>query len=464
MILSSAPWTTITRSSDSAAEADRPLIAPLRFGALVAILALHAPLALMMQRNEALATTHVVLTVGVVLFLTVSTPRPGPLLHAAGYVVGSEVLWRQTGADAPWELGKYLLILLFVGGIVRFVPRPRRVTTVVVLLAALLPACVVPLAKLPPLGALEPIVFNVGGLFALGLGVVFVSHLTGSWRSIRPTLWCVVAPVVGTTAIASVSTRHLAPIDFINESNFGATGGFGPNQVSTILGFGGLCLFFLAVKETTFARRMLAVGLAIWFLTQGGLTFSRGGLLNVVAAVLVSLPFLIKQRTVAKRVLVVMLIIGLLAVLVVIPRLSTFTGGALETRFTDTRERDQRTTLVDRDVELFLDNPILGVGVGESVVVRVDRTVMESHTEWTRLIAEHGALGLVVIACMSLLLVRGVHQQRFAWARGWSLAFGVWTAVDLAHSATRIAAPSLAFALVLFTFTEPLEVVPGSEP
>ncbi len=432
----------------------------LPLGFLVLLLALHVPLGLLMNANRGIATAHAAATVVTAFWVMAAARSPGPLLRVAAYVVGAEVLWRQTRAMVPWELAKYLLILIFIAGLIRFVGNPQRSGVAITFLAVLIPACAIPFVNLGPLAGIEPVTFNIGGLLALGLGALFVSNLAGPWFSMRPVLWCLVTPVVATAAVGTDAARHLSASDFFSDSNFKATGGFGPNQVSAILGLGALCFILLAIRESGFVRPALAALMSMWFLVQGGLTFSRGGMTNFAVALLAALPLLLRRRSTAARVLALVLVVGLIGAVVVYPRVDQFTGGALQTRYSNKHEADMRSELVRKEYETFLEHIVLGIGVGQSEAIEINRKVYSSHTEYTRLLAEHGILGLVAIGCLVALVVQGYRRQKIPWGRAWTLAFAAWALADMSHAATRIAAPSLAFALAMFAF----DPQPGEEP
>lgn len=423
---------------------------------LLTVLALHAPLGVAMQSNRWIATTHAAATVVAMIWILASARTPGPLVQIAAYIVGAEVLWRQTQAVVPWELGKYLLMVIFTVGIIRFVGRTKRAGATWLFLLALLPACAVPFVKFGVIGGIEPTSFNVSGLVALGLGVLFLSQVAGPWSSMRPALWCLVAPVIATATLGAIGSLALDASDFTTESNFAAASGFGPNQVSAILGLGALCLLLLAIREDAFTPTFASIALAGWFLVQAALTFSRGGVMNVAAAMLAALPFLLRRRDTASRVLVLFLVIGLLGVLMVFPRLNTFTGGKLQTRYSNTQEADLRTRVARTEYEAFVDSLPLGLGVGEAEKILIDRRAIQAHTEYTRLLAEHGLFGVVAILCLLAMIVQAYRRQTIPWGRAWTAAFAAWTLVNMSHAATRIAAPSFTFALAMFTFvTEP---------
>jgi len=423
----------------------------------------HAPIALAMQASPTLATAHAAVTVVATIWVLASARTASPVVCVAAYVAGSEVLWRQTGAAIPWEASKYLLFVIFLVGFVRFVGRLERGAIVALFVAMLLPASVIPIAKLGVQGALDPLAFNLAGLFALAMGVLFLSRIAAPWSSVGLVAWAFVAPVVAVAANSAMAVRGLGAADFFNDSNFRASGGFGPNQVSATLGCGALLLILVAVREPRASLRIAAVVLTLWFTAQALLTFSRGGLLNLVVALLVATPFLLRRRETATRLPAILLVVALLGVLFILPRLDTMTGGALNTRFTDTRETDRRSDLIKADFKTFTEHPIMGVGVGQAEQYRLQRLVIASHTEYTRLLAEHGALGILALACLGNMVVAAFRRQRSSFGRAWSAALVAWTLTELWHASTRLAAVPLLFALATLTIVddEPAPVTDG---
>lgn len=430
---------------------------PVHLVPVLAFVAAHAPIAFAMRSSPALATAQAGLTVAATLWVLLASRTPGPLVAVAAYIAGCEVLWRQTGASVPWEVAKYLLLVVFAVGTYRFVGRRGKWGISGVFLAALAPAAVVPLVKLGVLGALDPISFNLGGLVVLAVGVLFLSRVAGPWTSVTPALWAFVAPAVGTAALAANGVIGLRAADFFNDSNIRSSGGFGPNQVSAVLGLGALFLVLIAVKDARPSLRVSAIVIGLWFTTQALLTFSRGGVVNLVAGVVFGLPFLLRRRETAIRVIGLTLVIGLLGALLVLPALNHFTGGALDRRYSRDRESERRIELMAMDYETFVDHPALGVGVGESEYYRLERRLIAAHTEYTRLLAEHGVLGIVVLVCFGWMAVAAFRRQVGPTGQAWAVSLVAWTASALAHSATRLAAVALVFALAQITVVDPPE-------
>ncbi len=421
---------------------------------VLSIVALHVPLALAMHASPALARGQAVLAIAAVLWTLAAARSPGPIVVAAGYVAGAEVLWRQTHAGLPWEAGKYLLLLIFAVGIFRFVGRLERWAVVGLFLAALVPAAVVPVLDLGVIGAIDPLSFNLSGLVALAVGVLFLSRVAGPWDAMTPALWAFIAPVVGVTAIATNGVRTLGVDDFFNDSNFRSSGGYGPNQVSAVLGLAALFLVLMAFRERRWSLQLAGAVLALWLTGQAMLTFSRGGVVNLVIALLVAVPFLLRRRETAVRVLAVGVAIAAVFLWVIVPRLDDFTGGALDRRFSRGREAERRAELIAKDYETFEEHPGLGVGVGQSEFYRIERRLIASHTEYTRLLAEHGLLGLLAMGCLVVMIWTGFRRQVQPFGQAWTAALVAWTALELSHSSTRLAAIAFTFALAQYAIVD----------
>ena len=76
------------------------------------------------------------------------------------------------------------------------------------------------------------------------------------------------------------------------------------------------------------------------------------------------------------------------------------------------RIRSINTLTTDRfgvmqgDIALFTENMAFGVGAGASKYLRSYRPGLVAHTETTRLLAEHGFLGVVYILCIIYLIIK----------------------------------------------------------
>jgi O-antigen ligase len=107
-----------------------------------------------------------------------------------------------------------------------------------------------------------------------------------------------------------------------------------------------------------------------------------------------------------------------------------------------------RETLIASEMQMFWDNPILGVGVGRNKELREKETgiVSASHNEITRMLAEHGSFGLIdliILLCTPIVLFLVNRQNILA------LSFLVFWLLTINHAAMRLAAPAFVYALSL---------------
>src|SRR5690606_14266869 len=84
------------------------------------------------------------------------------------------------------------------------------------------------------------------------------------------------------------------------------------------------------------------------------------------------------------------------------------TGGAVSRRFSDTGLTG-RDVLMRSDLRIWWEHPLIGVGPGRAAAERVEMMgrAAAAHTEFTRLLAEHGLLG----AAAMLVVLSGLWQR-----------------------------------------------------
>ncbi len=94
---------------------------------------------------------------------------------------------------------------------------------------------------------------------------------------------------------------------------------------------------------------------------------------------------------------------------VVWPRLEALTSGAIGARFENT-DSTGRDLLIKGDLKTWSENPVIGAGPGLGGKNRLKYFhVATAHTEYSRLLAEHGILGLgalVLLGVMASHIVR----------------------------------------------------------
>jgi len=252
---------------------------------------------------------------------------------------------------------------------------------------------------------------------------------------------------------------NLQGAQFLAASNEQVTGGIGANQVSTTLSLGSMAAFFyifLANKDARVRRLMIALSIGLFIASV--MTFSRGGVWNTVGSILVAVFFLSRDRRRTSRIYGGLLALAALGYFVIFPYLNNFTNGALLGRFKSIDDTG-RSILVEIDYQVFLDHPILGVGVGQSPIYHlpVFGYLKPTHTEYSRLPAEHGILGVIIIAILLLVALLRIFSKRPPASKAISTSMSIWALLYFLHSATRTVAPSLTFGLAAAQFDPDVE-------
>lgn len=404
-----------------------------------------AALGFVMSKSAALAGVHLVGTLIVLVGVAAFSRRPDTVLAVTVYAGLCDVLWRASSAPGPYEGAKYAVILGFVVLTARFVKRPRNLGLCSALVVLIVPGAALS-AMAMGLGTGRQLVSgNLSGLVAIAAAVVACSNLRVSLAEMRGLYLVALSPIVSVTAQATASTITSKDLSFGSEVNFAASAGFGPNQVSSLLCLGGLlCILVMLQRNLRLGYRLTALATGTWLVGQAVLTFSRGGLFALVlAGACVGLVALgiSGQRW---RVLVAAGVLVVVA-LQVLSWAGAFTDGASEERFSST-DSTNRVEIAKSDVRLFLEYPVLGVGAGVSLYVRDYPPMAAAHTEFTRLLADHGLLGLAAVVVLALICIRLVRTAG-GWYRMAAVGLLVMAIAQMTHSATRIGSISIAFGL-----------------
>lgn len=413
------------------------------------VAAMHVVLALLLYRfRPALPTVYVILVFLAGLF-TLRDKTPTRLVYMCTYIASAELLWRMTKANVFWETGKYLLVLLMFLGAIRWQTRLQGVG--ILYFALLIPGVIITLGILDLGTARESISFNLSGPLALATGVAFLGGIHFNRQQVGKALLIGLLPIVSIATLVARSTLSAQRISFLIESNFTTSGGFGPNQVSAILSLGVLlCILYLFIANPTGIRWWMIVSVSGVLLLQSVLTFSRGGLLNLVFAIPVAMFFFTQNGgKEMRRILLLTVILSVLAWWAV-PSLNKYTNGALQVRYEEL-DTTGRAQLIQADLQTWRENPIFGIGVSLSGENRgyefgADYYV-NTHTEYSRLLAEHGMFGVAAIFILAIMFLSGLHRAKGGLAKGVLAGMMIWSMVEMVHAAMRIAAISYIFPL-----------------
>jgi O-antigen ligase len=104
--------------------------------------------------------------------------------------------------------------------------------------------------------------------------------------------------------------------------------------------------------------------------------------------------------------------------------------------------------LAEDEYETFKEHPIIGVGVGRSMEKRYAQTgeIIASHSEITRMISEHGSLGilgLMILFFTPLILYLDNKYNVYL------LSCLIFWLLTINHAAMRLAAPAFMYSLSL---------------
>ncbi|HEY4377033.1 MAG TPA: O-antigen ligase family protein, partial [Acidimicrobiales bacterium] len=380
-----------------------------------------------------------------VILVGLFAKRPTPVLALTMYAGVCDVLWRSSSAHGPYEGSKYAVIFGCTCLAVRFVKRPRHLASMGTLVLLLLPGAVIGIMKLGVANARDNVVFNLAGLIAIAVAVIGCGSLRLTSREMRGLYLVVIGPIVSMATLATISTASAASLTFSADSNLTTSGGFGPNQVSAVLCLGGLlCVLVTLQRHVGWTLRVFALVTGIWLVSQAILTFSRGGLFELVLALgclAVTALTLSGHRARTLMAAAVLLVIAIQ----ILSWAGAFTGGASSKRLSST-DTTQRGEIAAADVRLFLKHPVMGVGLGVSKSARGVGPGEPPHTEYTRLLAEHGVAGVFVMVILAWVSIELVRAGR-GWYRMATVALVVIALAQMAHNATRIGSIAVAFGL-----------------
>ncbi len=269
-------------------------------------------------------------------------------------------------------------------------------------------------------------------------------------------------PLVATVVYMFLYTPSIKDVVTNTESNFETSGGYGPNQVSTILGLGIFVFFTLLILASKSKKLKIVNGVLLLTITfRGIVTFSRGGIITgiLMIIVLIIITFL-KVSSSAKVKIISFVSIAIISFMAIWLYSSVQTGGLIDKRYANQdargREKESKLTgrerLIESELNMFLDNPIWGIGVGKNKEYRLETTGIDaaSHNEISRLLAEHGMFGIFALLILIFTpFFNYINNQHNIFVIG----FVIFWALTINHAAMRLAAPAFVYALSLLKVT-----------
>jgi hypothetical protein len=265
-------------------------------------------------------------------------------------------------------------------------------------------------------------------------------------------------PIITCTVYLIFYTPNLQDVITGTGSNAAMSGGFGPNQVATFLGLG-MFIFFSRIILESRSKFLVLLNLIIVFNIsyRGMVTFSRGGMITGFLMIVLLLAFLyFKSNYRGKVKLNYIVVIIATAMMVIWGYTSVQTGGLINKRYKNQDAAGRvketqftgRVEIAEQEINLFLENPIFGVGVGKGVELRTMKTgmVVLSHDEITRMLAEHGSLGILGLLILFFTPLVLYLENSFNMFLLCCVAFWFLT---INHAAMRTAVPAFVYSLSL---------------
>ena len=388
-------------------------------------------------------------------------------LIVAAYVVGSEVFLRMTGGNPLYEISKYgVMAFIFLG--MYFSGFSRNATPYWIFLLLLVPSVVLTSFVLDfDTNLKNSIAFNISGPACLGIASIYTFGRKISLDQMNTILLSMALPIITCTVYLIFFTPNIRDVVTGTQSNFETSGGFGPNQVATVLGLG-MFIFFSRIILVSKTKYLLIINLivALNMSYRGIVTFSRGGMITGLLMIILLLFFLYTKTNFNGRVKLNYLIVMVSIAMMATWAYSSFqTGGLIDKRYAnqDSAGRVKVSRLSGREeiskeeINVFLKNPIFGVGVGKGVEVRKAETGdgTLSHNEITRMLAEHGTLGIFGLLILFFTPLFLYIDNKF---NMYLLCFVAFWFLTINHAAMRTAAPAFVYSLSL------LNVYLGNNP
>ncbi|NHM06398.1 O-antigen ligase family protein [Flavobacterium sp. CYK-4] len=403
---------------------------------------------------------------GGIFYIINSKNRNHQVLYAIAYMVGSEIILRMTDGNPVYEFSKYgVMIFVLIG--VYFTGVSKNAVPYWIFLLLLIPSVITTSTELNyAISLRKEISFNVSGPVCLALCSIYTYSRKITLHQLNNVLLCIGLPILSCIVYLILYTPNIRDVITGTDSNGLTSGGFGPNQVSTMLGLG-MFIFVSRLMLLSPSKYLFLINLFLTIVItyRGFITFSRGGMITgfVMIFVMIVVSFFFASKNQKLRIAIMISLI-IAAFSIAWSYSSEQTNGMINKRYANQdaagREKEDnlsgRGELATDEFETFLKYPILGIGVGRNMEKRYEQTgeMVVSHNEITRMIAEHGSLGILglMVLFMTPLILYLDNKYNI-----YLLCFLTFWLLTINHAAMRLAAPAFMYSLSL------LKVMPDED-
>ncbi|WP_432410004.1 O-antigen ligase family protein [Rasiella sp. SM2506] len=380
------------------------------------------------------------------------------VLIAASYMVGAEVFFRMTKAYFLYETGKYMVILFLLIGMF-YQGFKRSSLTYFIYFLLLLPGVYISFLNQELDNSFrQTILFNLSGPLCLTAAAMYCYGRSLKLQELFTCLNFMIYPLISMTLYIYFFNINIREVITGTASTSETSGGYGPNQVATVLGLGTFILFsrFLIPYKNKMVH-LVMMFMLLAFAHRAIITFSRGGVfVGAIMVVVFTIIYYLISRLRTKFVITSRIVAVAGACLAIWTFSVLQTGGLIANRYANKdalgREKEDVTTgrldLISADFEAFSKYPVFGLGVGRSTKFYEEELNIEipSHNEISRMFSEHGFFGILAL----LVLILAPLASKFTGRKNiYFYPFLIFWLLTIAHSSMRIAAPAFIYGLSL---------------
>lgn len=383
------------------------------------------------------------------------------------YFVGLELLIRISKAIVIDQFGKYGIILLIL---ISFI-KTRKIydiqPKVFILFIGLMLVSLILVDSATFRRDLDLISFYLSGPICLAFCVFYFNDFKMEFnKDFMNSLFLSFVPILSLVVFVFIKSGAIDIDSIVYGANSNQSGGFGPNQISVIFGYGMMVLFIGFIFRQSITGNYILDGFFLVLLVYRILlTFSRGGFISPIIAIVLALFYIsIKSRSfiATNKTAIFAMLIGFGLVTFGWYRTNEITGNKLEeryegytgdTKYTDRREFSSgRDKLVIAELIVFQKNWVLGVGPGmagkaRGEAIRDGKAQVANHTEFSRMLAEHGIYGLMALLILIFYPINKLRKSKNLNNSFIIVLFVSLSLLTLAHNAHRLALPSFLYGL-----------------
>lgn len=397
---------------------------------------------------------------GIILYflfkIVVGKDKLYTVLLGSAYFVGAEVFLRMTKAMVFYETSKYVVILFSIIGIF-YLGFKKTAYPYIIYLLLLLPGIWISYDVISyDANFRTSVLFNLSGPLALGIVSIFCFGKKIQFSKLLKILDYIIYPLIAMTVYVILYSPNVREIVTGTASDSALSGGYGPNQVATVLGLGVFILgsrLFIPYKNILVQWTMMFLMMLMAY--RSLLTFSRGGVLTAVAMCMIFIFVLYMSTNLKTKTRISFKLIGMAVITLMVWSFALFqTGGLIGNRYANEdalgREKEDITTgraeLLTTEIDAFKENPFFGLGVGQVKTYFGQELGISiaTHNEISRMLSEHGVFG--IFALMVLIFTPMISKLNGR-KNIYFYPFIAFWLLTISHSSMRIAAPAFIYAL-----------------